>query len=125
MNINATVIVQAINFFIVYVLLRFFLFKPAVAMLDSENSEEETLLGMINQQKKSIEIQEKERQRYWYACREYFKMHRPSCLLYDSIGCQTSSVVDDSYMGLVSDDEIAQLAADVYKNFEEKIKNVH
>jgi len=125
MNINATVIIQAINFFIVYVMLRFFLFKPAVSILDRECLEEETLLGMVNQQKKSIEIQEKERQRYWYVCREYFKTHHPSRTMYDMVDFHDPIRFDNSTIVPMAHDAVIELAAHIYKNLEEKIKNVH
>src|SRR5436190_23273717 len=78
MNVNATLFIQMLNFFIVYWMLRILLFKPVVAIIQQEEIQEKSLHDIINQQKKSLDIQEKERQRNWYACQEYFAMHQPS-----------------------------------------------
>src|SRR5436190_23065298 len=73
MNLNVTLLIQACNFFVVYWMLRAFLFRPVIAIINNEHAETATLMNIIGQQKKSIEIQEKERQHAWYTCREYFK----------------------------------------------------
>lgn len=123
MNINATVFVQAFNFFITYWMLRSFLFKPVIAIVEHEKAHENAMLDIIDQQKKSLEIQEKERQRHWYICQEYFNTHQPQLP-------QTSSVADDiqdntASCDITSPDEIAHIIADTQSIIEEKIKHVH
>lgn len=123
MNVNATVFAQAFNFFITYLMLRQFLFRPAVAIIEHENAQEHALLEIIAQQKKSLEIQEKERQRHWYICQEYFNIHRPSLHPKTfSSSDETEQVVPDFS---VSDDAIAETISTVNKTLEEKLKHVH
>jgi hypothetical protein len=124
MNINATIIVQAFNFFIVYWMVRIFLFKPIIAIIDHENAEEQGLLDIISQQQKSLEIQEKERQRHWYICQEYFNTHqpyRPVDFFFAPEKIEEISTITHE----LSPDDVAQITADVRNRLEETIKHVH
>lgn len=125
MNINATFFLQLINFYVFYWMIRVFLFKPAVDVIDQEDNAEAMLTDIVDQQKKSIEIKEKDRQRSWYMCREYCKQHSPDLTM------QTDFMVDDTiatHAGQeVSDQlkDITPLIEHVYTKLEEKIKHVH
>ena len=124
MNINATIFVQAFNFIIVYWMLRFFLFKPAISIIEHENAQQNAMIDIIDQQKKSLEIQEKERQRHWYICQEYFNVHQPhlskeTVLLADDTELKATATVE------LSPDAISLIIADVKGIIEEKIKHVH
>jgi hypothetical protein len=124
MNINATIIVQAGNFLIVYWMLRHFLFRPTIAIINHEHAQKGLMLAAITQQKKSLEIQEKERQRHWYICQEYFNIHQPYLpkeMLFLSDATQDGPAQPAS----LSTDEIAHIIADVHSIIEEKIKHVH
>ena len=122
MNINATVIIQAFNFFIVYWMLRLFLFKPVIALIEQEGAQEASLLDMIDQQKKSLAIQEKERQRIWLLCQEYFAAHRPL-----TISFSFSDVTEDDLeqQKKPSVEMIAGMVTTLQAALEEKIKHVH
>lgn len=122
MTINGTLLVQAFNFMIVYWMLRILLFKPVLSIIDHEKAQESAMLDNIDQQMKSLEIQEKERQRHWYICQEYFKTHQPplhkeSLFLADD----TDNSIDTT--SFVSPD-ITHITADAYSVIEEKIKHV-
>ena len=121
--INATLLIQVVNFWVVYWLLRTFLFKPTVRVIEQEMSEKVALITSVDQQKKSIEIQEKERQRYVFMSQEYFTQHRPDVGYYD-MPLFVSPRTDESSLE-ISKDESARLVVDVYKTLEEKIKHVH
>ena len=123
MNINATVFVQAFNFFITYWMLRFFLFKPVVTIIEHEKAQESAMLDIIDQQKKSLEIQEKERQRHWFICQEYFNIHQPH--LPKEKSCADSTDNNTQQPDILSPDAIAHIIADVHGIIEEKIKHVH
>jgi hypothetical protein len=81
------------------------------------------MLSIIDQQQKSLEIQEKERQRHWYICQEYFTLHQPplpkKSLLDENDEIATTKVA------ALSPDEIAHIIADTRSVIEEKIKHVH
>jgi len=65
--INATLIVQAIHFFIAYLLVKHFLFKPAVAEIQKEDAVQESLIATLQDhqfllaQKEQELVQEKKR----------------------------------------------------------------
>ena len=124
MNINATIFIQAFNFFIVYWMLRLFLFKPIITIIERENADEHAMLDVIDQQQKSLEIQEKERQRHWYICQEYFTIHQPyrpaDFLLISGTIENVSTIVPT-----MPTDDIAHIIFDVRKKLEETIKHVH
>lgn len=125
MNINATFFIQIINFYVFYWIVRIFLFKPAVNAIDNEFNEIAVLSGIVDQQKKSVDIKERDRQRSWYMCREYCKQEMPD------ISTQANFVVDDSIGAHVDNDLSEQLKDSVpliehvYAKLEEKIKHVH
>jgi hypothetical protein len=123
MNINATIFAQAFNFIIVYWMLRFFLFKPVIGIIEHEKMQENAMIDIIDQQKKSLEIQEKERQRHWSICQEYFNTHQPHLLK------ETSFLIDDTQHNEttieLAPEAIAHIIADVEGIIEEKIKHVY
>ena len=124
MDINATIVVQAFNFFIVYWMLRRFLFKPVIIIIEHEHAQENGMLDVIDQQQKSLEIQEKERQRRWYSCQEYFASHRP-LLIKESLFCDEKSELDTLKTTVPSTDVVDRVVADMRTVIEEKIKHVH
>jgi len=121
MNLNVTLFVQACNFFVVYWMLRIFLFKPVVTIINNEHAQDALMMSIIGQQKTSLEIQEKERQHRWTLCREYFKAHQmpTEITVVESAGDREISVQ------LVSASEIENLANQISTVLEEKIKHVH
>jgi len=125
MNVNATLIVQMFNFFITYWILRLFLFKPVVAIIERENAQETVLHDIIDQQKKSLEIQEKERQRHWFMCQEYFVAHQPHSLPQKKQFLSDTSLYDTEMVTSTSGDNTAHTISDIRNALEEKIKHVH
>jgi hypothetical protein len=123
MNINATLLVQAFNFFISYWMLRFFLFEPVISIIEHEKAQEIAQLDIIDQQKKSLEIQEKERQRHWYICQEYFNTQQPyqPQIIFTTDFIENNNKQHDQ----LSSDAIARIIAETHSIIEEKIKHVH
>jgi hypothetical protein len=122
MTINGTLLVQAFNFMIVYWMLRIFLFKPVISIIEHEKKQENSMLDIIDQQMKSLEIQEKERRRHWYVCQEYFKTHQPP------IYKENLFLADNNENTLETpaptSPNIARIIADIRSIIEEKIKHV-
>jgi len=123
MNVNATLFVQMFNFFIVYWMLRRLLFKPVVAIIQHEEAQEKALHDIIDQQKKSLDIQEKERQRHWYACQEYFTTHQPSAQKQHILSDATED--DAVELDPLPADSMTNIITQVRTALEEKIKHVH
>lgn len=124
MNVNATLFVQVFNFFIVYGMLRFFLFKPIVAIIEHENSQKEALCTIIDEQKKSLEIQEREHRHNWYTCQEYFINNQPH-YSYQKVSVSDASDEGSKIASAVSADIIASTAHTISNTLEEKVKHVH
>ena len=72
MNINLTVFVQLIYFFIVYVLVERFLLKPAVALILQEDQKQLALQNQVNLHKKNLEDQELHNKQDWLALQSQF-----------------------------------------------------
>lgn len=123
MNINATLLFQAFNFFIVYWMLRLLLFKPVVAIIEHEKAQEDTLLDTIDQQKKNIAIQEKERQKNWFVCQEYFNTHQPH--LSQKKHSFSETMEYDTQINPLPDNVVTETIISVRHALEEKIKHVH
>lgn len=124
MNINMTLIIQAIHFCIVYCMVRYFLFRPVIAIIEHKNAQQDALNAIIDQQKKSLAIQEKERQNNWTICREYFSLHQPDLFH------QKQSFFDEKEYEIPTVDSssiepITATATQLSSALEEKIKHVH
>lgn len=63
--INTTLFVQALNFFITYFVLRYLFFKPAVTMIDSQDTYERTLRSDIVSQHAHIAHIAQHQQEQW------------------------------------------------------------
>lgn len=125
MNVNATLIIQMFNFFITYCMLRLFLFRPVIAIIEQEQAQENVVHTLIDQQKKSLEIQEKERQHRWLICQEYFVTHQPRSSTQKKHFLSDTTVYDSELVNPTPSDTITNAIADVRNALEEKIKHVH
>jgi len=77
MNINATLIVQACNFFIAYVILRMLFFKPVVAALRQDQAHLDGLVGQLTEKRKLLLALEHSRQEQWQQVQQEFSSHVP------------------------------------------------
>lgn len=91
-----------------------------MAIIEHEKAQEQAIHDTIDQQKKSLEIQEKERLRYWYMCQDYFNTHQPPI----SSFC-FSDTTNDQMPVAISPETITDMINDVQSTVEEKIKHVH
>lgn len=83
MSINFTLIVQAGNFFAAYLILRFFLFKPAVAEIDKEKKNENDLLSQIDQHALTNNLLAQENQDQWRMYQLNFAQETPQIISSD------------------------------------------
>lgn len=77
MNINFTLIVQAFNFFVAYLILRLFLFKPAVAVIEQERIEENGVRVSIHQGARLNAELLSENKMQWQINQKEFFAHTP------------------------------------------------
>ena len=77
MNINATLIVQVINFFIAYLLFRVILLKPAYAVMCHEQELKVSLEQRIAADKSAIEARRRESAQQWHENYLFFQKSIP------------------------------------------------
>ncbi len=65
MQVNFTIVVQAVNFFVAYALMRRFLFRPTISMLESEEAYGVQLETQVLDQRAQLETLEKNMQSEW------------------------------------------------------------
>jgi hypothetical protein len=78
MNINATILVQAINLGIAYILFRFLLLKPAVREIRHEQSMLAQLHQVIAGGMQAIEEKNQEQRRLWQERYDYYQLNKPN-----------------------------------------------
>jgi len=65
MNVNMTLVIQGINFFCTYLIVRAFLLKPIVAMIYQEKAQQQALDLSIDTRIKKVKEHEQELQDHW------------------------------------------------------------
>ncbi|MFC1845686.1 hypothetical protein ACFLX2_01005 [Candidatus Dependentiae bacterium] len=65
MGINATLFVQAFNFFVAYAILRTLLFKPAFKALQQEDKEKDHLKNLIKERETTLEETSEQKDLAW------------------------------------------------------------
>ena len=78
MNINITLFIQMIHFWIAFFVLRALLWKPILAILVKEEQEQESLEHALIGKRTDIAHSEHRRERLWYAARQQFLMNIPA-----------------------------------------------
>ena len=80
MNINATLFVQAGNFFIAYLLFRFILLKPAYQELQQDAADQYLLEELVAGDKRNVEQERQEQRDAWHQFRRWCASHRPALI---------------------------------------------
>lgn len=75
--INCTLIVQVINFFIAFFIIKYLFFKPVLAQINAEDSFQELLLNTVQVHKTIVAQKEQELAEQWHAAQHYFHQHSP------------------------------------------------
>lgn len=122
MNINATILVQAINFAIVYLIIRFLICRPAIAVIKGEQTQLSTLHARIGYNQQYIETKEQERLQERRKFVDYCFLHQPELFFEYNSAIKKNALVQ--YVPL-SEKEInecsIQIARDVAKKIEETV----
>ena len=75
--INATLLVQALNFFIAHLLFRFLLVNPAVQAIQQEQHERDGLNDLVKEREQKLQETTEEKQQAWRAFQEQFSVAAP------------------------------------------------
>lgn len=123
MNINATLIIQACNFFIAYTMLRFLFFKPVLAIIRQDQAHLDGLIGQVNEKRKTILALEQSRQEQWRAAQQEFRNRLPdvtSTHLHVFKG-----IAPEREISFIDDLHIKQLESELTKDIIERVKHAH
>ncbi len=80
MELNVTLFIQMVNFFIAWFLLRMLYFKPAIAYLDQQQKEHDQLMASLHRWQNEISHKQEEVDQVWYALKSFSKEHKPATL---------------------------------------------
>lgn len=77
MNINATLLVQAGNFFIAYLLFRIILLKPACAIIAQEDASRDSLEEQIAHGHEQLNEKKELQKKQWLQVHQFYKKNQP------------------------------------------------
>ncbi len=77
MDINITLIVQLILFIVAYLILRIFLFKPVMAIINHETIERESLISLVEARTIIVRQKEMEKKERWQHNQQEFSLIIP------------------------------------------------
>lgn len=77
MEINFTLVVQAANFCVAYLLMRWLFFKPVIEVIQQDSAKRAQLVDSIAEHQAKVAEHEQQNHADWQACREYFSCHTP------------------------------------------------
>lgn len=80
MNINATLLVQAINFFIAYLLFRIILLNPAYQAISEDNAHHESLQEQIESNQGQLDEITKLQKKQWVQLHQFYTKNKPTLL---------------------------------------------
>lgn len=119
MGINATLFVQAFNFFVAYVILKTLLFKPAFKALQQESKERLHLKNIIKERKITLEKTAEQKNLAWLQLQEDFAQAAPSVR---QVHVSHQRVEPAMPPEPLSKEEIEHLASDIQRAVVKKVK---
>lgn len=118
MNINATVIIQACNFFIAYIGLRAFFFKPVLAVIRQDQAHLDGLVGQLNEKRKALLALEQSRQEQWFVSQQEFLNRAPDVTLFQGA---FKGFAPQREVSTISDQEMKQLENELVAEIIQKV----
>lgn len=76
--INGTILLQAIHFFIAYLIIRFLILKPILAVIFKEKQHHDSLIARIHETKDKVVQHEQEKKNMIMRYKNYFATHIPA-----------------------------------------------
>jgi len=110
-TVNATIVVQMLNFWIAYLLLRTLLFKPVYRAIMTQEKTEKGLREAITVAQGSINQSKQEQRTLWQKCHAYFEKNRPRT----QMGYTTVSKIPPIEAPIISTAQRTRLAEEAYK----------
>lgn len=123
MNINATLIIQAFNFLIAYLLLRFFFLKPAMAIIRQEQAHMDGLIGQVNEKRKLLLALEHQRQEQWRKAQQEFLNRMPQTIFNNTRSVMRNA--PENNITFVHHQQINQLETELVQSIVQKVSHAH
>jgi len=76
--INGTLLVQMLNFWIAYLMIRLLLLRPVYRLILEREKATGKQYEEIRTAESDVEHQQENRRKLWHACREHFEKQRPT-----------------------------------------------
>lgn len=76
--VNLTLVVQAVNFFVAYLILKYLLLKPALQAIAAEDAHQQQLVSQVQENHVRIQEKKQEIQQRWRDCQEEFVQNAPA-----------------------------------------------
>jgi hypothetical protein len=118
-EVNFTIIIQMINFFICFLMLKYLLFKPAVRYLQIEEKKEKEISEKILSQENIIKNKIEEKSLTWARCEQYFEKNCPKVII-EKLPTLKETKKEPSSVE-ISDKEVETLAKHAQKALIERI----
>jgi len=117
-SVNATIIVQMINFWVAYTMLRLMLFKPVYRIVMAREQTERELNETIAATQEGIAQQKADRLTLWQQCHAHFEQHKPSAgkTFYTS-----EAEIPPIKPPALSEQTRTQLAQQIYEKFAQQL----
>lgn len=120
MNLNATFLVQSFNFLITYIVVRYVLLKPILAIIRKQENDELALSSIIERTKIAVAKKQQERVELWAACQKHFQKRSPQPL--DSASLIVRNITPDIEPKTFDPQEIDQLVKAVSSQIVSRVK---
>ena len=78
--INATLLIQMVHFLVAYLLVRYGIIRPALAIIAQEDALSVSVHETIHVRRLAIEKKQQELDAYWHYCKQRFAQHSPSVM---------------------------------------------
>ncbi len=112
--INCTLIVQAINFFIAFFIIKYFFFKPVLMQIHEEDAFQESLLNTVQEHRALVAQKEQELHAQWQSAQRYFEQHSPPTRQQPFFASKTS-VIKPEFEHRMVDDIAKRVASELIK----------
>ncbi len=122
LEINITLLIQIIHFYIAYLIITAFLLKPAYEFILKENDQKEGLLGAIGMQKEHINQIQWDMYEHWSASQNFFEKQAPEAM--QSQLYIFRNIAPDREMPTIENNQIAQRVIELSQAITNEIDHV-
>lgn len=117
--INSTLILQAAHFIIAFYLIKYFLFRPVFAYIETEDALQESLVSAIQEHQAAVAHKEHDLAAHWQMLRLHFAQNVPSLKMHRILSSKAAIV-----MPQLASEKMQTLAQEVAKKLVSQVDHV-